>query len=128
MLKNLCVLMMILLTFSRNANADVAVLLKQDQPAPFKGLLLDMEKANKIQEQLQEADLVKILSESQQQSIDKLKQNLDISEKKSSLLLDQNKKLAEDLDHVGSVTTIEKVGLFVLGCAVTIGAGMALRR
>jgi hypothetical protein len=119
--------MMILLTFSRNANADIAILLKQNEPAPFKGMLLDMEKANKIQEQLQEADLVKILSESQQQSIDKLKQSLDISEQKSTLLLDQNKKLAEDLDHVGSITTIEKIGLFALGCAVTIGAGMALR-
>ena len=128
MLKNLCVLTMIFLIFSRNANADLAILLKQNDPAPFKGMLLDMEKANKIQEQLQEADLVKILSESQQQSIDKMKQNLDISEKKSNMLLDQNKKLADDLDRAGSISTIEKIGLFALGCAVTIGAGIALRK
>ncbi len=109
------------------ALADTSVALDQNQKAPFAGVLMDPEAANKVKAGLLERDLYKEITESQTHSIDLLKQNVSYSEDKVNKLLEQNDKLSERLQSAQSTSTFEKVGLFVLGIAATIGAGLAIK-
>lgn len=112
-----------------NCYADTDIVeLQPNQLAPFHGLLFTPEKANSIKAQLLDGDLYKQLSESQQHSIDILKQNMDLSEKKVSMLLDQNDKLSESLKSAQGMNNLERIGLVVLGVVMTVGAGLAIRK
>ena len=109
------------------ALADQAVGLDKDQKAPFAGVLLDAEKANSVKVGLQELDLYKAITESQAKSIDLLKQNESYNQNKVNILLEQNDKLAESLRSSQSLNSWERIGLVLLGVAVTVGAGVAIR-
>lgn len=125
-------LFQISLIFSLIANNSYAatdvVELQQNEMAPFHGLLFTPEKANAMKAHLLDGDLYKQLSDSQQHSIDLLKQNMDLSEKKVSMLLEQNDKLSETLKSAQGMNNLERIGLVVLGVVMTVGAGLAVRK
>ncbi len=120
-------LLLLSLLFYSPALANTSVALDKDQKAPFAGVLMDPEMANSVKSGLLERDLYKEITESQAHSIDLLKQNSTYSEDKVTKLLAQNDKLSEQLQSAQSLNTWEKVGLVLLGVAVTVGAGVALR-
>lgn len=109
------------------ALADTATPVEKNQPAPYAGILMDQEKSNSVKIGLQERDLFEQIVTSQTKSIELLKQNNTYSENKVNILLEQNDKLSERLQNAQSLSTFEKVGLFVLGIAATVGAGLALK-
>lgn len=119
--------LLVLLAFIPRAVADQATALEKGQPAPYAGVLLDTEKANKTKIGLQERDLFEQIVNSQTKSIELLKQNNTYAENKVNLLLTQNDKLAEQLQSSQSFNTFERIGLIVLGVALTVGAGYALK-
>ncbi len=120
-------LIIISLIFSNSCFADKAIEMKENDKAPFAGVLMDPEMANSVKSGLLERDLYKEITESQAHSIDLLKQNNTYEEEKVQKLLTQNDLLSERLQSAQSMSTFEKVGLFVLGVAVTIGAGIMVR-
>lgn len=129
MLLKLLQLSLIFSLSASNCYADTDVVeLQPNQLAPFHGLLFTPEKANSIKAQLLDGDLYKQLSESQQHSIDILKQNMDLSEKKVSMLLDQNDKLSESLKSAQGMNNLERIGLVLLGVVMTVGAGVAIKK
>lgn len=89
---------------------------------------MDQEKSNLIKNQLQERDLFEKIIASQTTSINLLRQNGEYSEKKVGLLLDQNDKLAERLQSAQGLNNWERLGLVVLGIAMTVGAGYAIKQ
>lgn len=105
---------------------DVLSLNKGDN-APFAGLLFSIEKSNAIKAQLVQLDLYKELSDSQQKSIDFLKANQELEEKKVNTLLEQNDKLSEQLKSTQSFNNWERIAIFTLGIIATVGAGFAIK-
>ena len=123
MQKLLITLLMLSLTFSTSVRANTSTPLTQGQAAPFTGLLLDSEKAAEVHVQLLERDLYKELSDSQSTEITAFKQNDLLQTQKESILLDQNTKLANQLQEVDHVNNVERILIFTLGVAATILAG-----
>lgn len=120
-----CIL--ILSSFSPRAVADQAIQIKAGEPAKFDGILMDQEKSNKVKIGLDERDLFEQIVNSQTKSIQLLKDNNTYSENKVNLLLTQNDSLAERLQASQGLNNWERIGLVVLGIAMTCGAGLAIR-
>lgn len=129
MLSKLLGILLIFLTSVNNcyAGSTDVVELQPDQLAPFHGLLFTIEKASEMKGQLLERDLYKELSNSQQHSIDLLKVNSDLSEKKVNILLEQNDKIAENLRSAQGMTNLERFAFFALGVLATVGAGLTIK-
>lgn len=111
----------------RKSNADQLIPIKKGEVAAFDGALADVERLNTIKSGLQERDLYKQITESQQKSIDLLKQNDSYSETKVTMLLKQNDDLEKSLQSSQSMNSWEKIGLVTLGVLMTVGAGVAAR-
>lgn len=121
-------LLKILLIFSLSVNNAYAVdvsLLDKDQPAPYKGYLFTEEKTLQIRRDLLEFDNQKSVIESYQRSINLYKANEQTYIDKTTILLQQNDKLAQSVYQAKSTSDLEKVGYFLLG-ALSIGLGMYL--
>lgn len=128
MLQTQLLILLIFSTTVRSSFADQAISLNKGDAAPFSGVLMDQEKSNLIKNQLQERDLFEKIIASQTTSINLLRQNGEYSEKKVGLLLDQNDKLAERLQSAQGLNNWERLGLVVLGIAMTVGAGYAIKQ
>jgi hypothetical protein len=121
---NLKNLLMILLVSSMIVNsvviADDAVVLNKGQPAPYTGLLLTEEKANSVYNDLNK---YKLLNESLQRTVFLYEQNEKLQEKRVNVLLEQNDKLAINLQQARTVSNWEKVLWFGLGF-LSVGLGI----
>jgi len=115
---------MILLVSSMIVNsvviADDAVVLNKGQPAPYTGLLLTEEKANSVYNDLNK---YKLLNESLQRTVFLYEQNEKLQEKRVNVLLEQNDKLAINLQQARTVSNWEKVLWFGLGF-LSVGLGI----
>jgi len=97
---------------SISRGSEEAVVLQKGQPSPYIGVLLPELKAKELYNDI---NRYKLLTESYERSIILYKQNEDLYNKKSQLLLEQNDKLAEDLLKARSTSNWEKVLWFSLG-------------
>jgi hypothetical protein len=102
------------------AIADDAVVLNKGQPAPYTGLLLAEEKANSVYNDLNK---YKLLNESLERTVFLYEQNEKLQDKRVNLLLEQNDKLAINLQQARTVSNWEKVLWFGLGF-LSVGLGI----
>lgn len=86
------------------------------------------EKAKDVRNRLIDGETNLKLNESLEKSIELYKSNEQIQQNKVNLLLEQNDKLAQRLNDSQSLNSWERFGLFVLGIAATVGAGMAIKK
>jgi len=101
------------------ALADTAVNLSKDQPAPYDGVLLDKEKADKIRDELIDKDALEKTNESLNKSINLYRSNEDILNNQKGMLINQNIELTKALNDTRETSGWTKVGYFLLGVAVT---------
>lgn len=114
---------MLLISVSLSVNvavAEEAIVLNQGQPAPYTGLLLDQNKANELYTDLNN---YKLLNNSLEKSVKLYLDNEDLYNKKINMLLEQNNKLADNLNKVRSSSDWEKVLWFGLGF-FSVGLGI----
>ena len=112
-------LLILLLIFTQVGYANQATDIKKDQPAPYDGVIMDKEKANNVKNELIEKDGLEKTNESLQKTITLYGKNQDLYEQKSDMLLKQNIELTKSLNDTRKMNDLEKIGLFVLGVAVT---------
>lgn len=86
------------------------------------------DKAKDVRNRLIDGETNLKLNESLTRSIELYKSNDEIQQKKVNLLLEQNDVLAKRLNESQSLNNWEKFGLFVLGIAATVGAGIAIKK
>ena len=113
----------ILLILSQPAFADQALPIKLGNPAPFDGTILDKEKAEKVKDQLIDADACKLENDSFQKSVDLYKNNQVIYNQENSLLLGRNVELSKALSEAKETSDWTKIGYFALGIIV-VSAGV----
>lgn len=86
------------------------------------------EKAKSVRDKLIDLETTSKINESLQKSIELYKSNDQIQQNKINLLLEQNDKLAVRLHDSQSLNNWERFGLFMLGIAATVGAGLAIKK
>lgn len=121
-MKNLLSFLMILLTLNISI-ADDVVPIEQGQPAPYSGVLFSNKKANETRLKLVEKQYLEKENTSLKRSLELSDIALKSSEEKSRLFLEQNDKLAKNLNSERQVGTLTKVVYFVLG-AGAVGLGV----
>jgi len=119
MIKKLAILLLIL---SNPAFADQALPITKGQASPVTGTVLDTEKADKIKNQLIDADACTKENASYQQSVTLYKQNEVIYNSENSMLLARNVDLSKALNEAKSTSDITKI-LYFVGGIVVVGAG-----
>jgi|688.fasta_scaffold490752_3 hypothetical protein len=123
-MKNLKNLLMILLVSSMIVNntaiANDATVLVKGELAPYTGVLLPEEKANSIYNDL---NRYKLLNESLERTVSLYEQNEKLQDKKVNTLLEQNDKLAINLQQARTTSNWEKVLWFGLGF-LSVGLGI----
>lgn len=101
------------------AIADTAVNINKGEPAPYTGVLLDLEKAEKIRDELIDKDTLQKTNESLNKSILLYKSNEEILSNHKNLLLNQNMELTKTLNDTRETSGWVKAAYFVLGMAAT---------
>lgn len=86
------------------------------------------DKAKEVRNKLIDLDTYSKLNESLNKSIELYKKNETINDNKINLLIEQNDKLAKSLLASQSLNNWERFGLVLLGIAMTVGAGFAIKR
>jgi hypothetical protein len=120
-LKNLLVTLLVSLMVINNvAMADDAIVLNKGQSAPYTGLLLTEEKANSVYNDLNK---YKLLNESLERTVTLYEQNEKLQDKRVNILLEQNDKLAINLQQARTTNNWEKVLWFGLGF-LSVGLGI----
>jgi hypothetical protein len=127
-MKQILSLILISSIFIHPAFADQAIDLKQGQIAPYDGILLDKEKANKVKNELIEKDGLKQDNTSLNKQLIYYKSNEDMLNQKSDMLLKQNLEMTKSLNEARSTSNWEKIGFFVLGVVVTGAAAYGVSR
>jgi hypothetical protein len=102
------------------AMADDAIVLNKGQSAPYTGLLLTEEKANSVYNDLNK---YKLLNESLERTVTLYEQNEKLQDKRVNILLEQNDKLAINLQQARTTNNWEKVLWFGLGF-LSVGLGI----
>jgi hypothetical protein len=125
-MKKLLVLFLISSLLCPRALAE-SVALDKDQKAPFAGVLMDPETANKTKIGLLERDLYKELSDSQGKSISILKENIGLHESSKEKLLEQLDRSSEALKSAQSFNSLERIGLILLGAALVVAGGYIVK-
>lgn len=113
---------MILLTINP-LMANEVVPIEKGQPAPFSGILFPNSKANEVRLKLVEKQYIEKENASLKRSLELSDLALKSSEEKSKLFLEQNDKLAKNLNSEREVGTFTKIMYFVLG-AGAVGLGV----
>lgn len=103
--------------------ANEVVPIEQGQPAPYSGVLFSNSKANETRIKLIEKQYLEKENASLKRSLELSDLALKSSQEKSVLFLEQNDKLAKNLNSERQVSTFTKVVYFVLG-AGAVGLGV----
>jgi hypothetical protein len=99
--------------------ADQTVILKKDERAPFEGVLLPFEQANKTRYELLDCDIKKQLNGSYERTIKLYKDNEVFQDNKVNILMKQNDELAKALTESKTSSDLQKVVWFTLGVLAT---------
>ena len=119
MLKYLLIISMI---SSQPVFADNSINLNKGDSAPYSGVLLDKEKADKIRDELIDKDALVKINESLNKSVIIYRSNEDILNGQKNMLVNQNIELTKVLNDTRETSSWVRVGYFVLGIAVTSAA------
>lgn len=84
------------------------------------------EKAKDVRNRLIDLDVTVKINESLNRSLDLYKANEQINQNKINLLIEQNDKLAKNLNDSRTLNNWERFGLFALGIGATVFAGWAI--
>lgn len=103
-------------------NSFGASAIKKGDPAPHDGVIFTNVEANELKGEVQEKDILKKLNLSLNKSLDYSKQNNEILQKKTDVLMEQNNKLATRLYEARDVSNLERILWFGLG---VVGTGLA---
>lgn len=123
-------LISLLLIISTPAYADNAVTVHTDDVVTKQydgGTLLDKEKANKVKDQLIDADACTKENDSYQKSVLLYQANDKIYQDENSLLLNRNVELTKDLNSSRQTSDLEKIGYIILGAAMLYGGSRLVR-
>lgn len=107
---------------SSTAKSEDAVLLNQNEKAPYTGYLISKERAVELYKmgvQLQENVL---LNESLTRSTEIYKKNDELSKQQLNVLLERNDLLSKQLLDTREVSTLEKTLWFIGGIVLSAGA------
>lgn len=107
-----------------NATAQDAIVIPKGTQAPFTGLLLPEQKAVEVYNDLNK---YKLLSESYERSIALYKNNEQILDHKTRILLEQNDKLSIELSKARTTSNVERVIYYALGFFSVIGGAYAIK-
>lgn len=119
-MKNLLSFLIIGITIANNCFAsDQTVILKKDERAPFEGVLLPIDQANKTRYELLECDIKKELNTSYERTIKLYKENEVYQDNKVNILLKQNDELSKALTDSKSNSDLQKIVWFSLGVLAT---------
>lgn len=102
---------------------DGAVSIRKGDLAPFAGVLLTNDKANELNNGLNERDQYKLLNESYTKTIKLYRDNEELYQSKVNLLLTQNDSLSKSLYDARETTAWERFGWFALG---VVGTSLAV--
>lgn len=97
------------------------------KPEYDQGTLMDKEKAEKIRDELIDKDAYKKENESYKRSIELYRSNEVIYLEQKDMLLKQNIELTKTLNDTRSTSTLEKIGLIILGAGILYGASRLTR-
>lgn len=128
LLKNVITLISVVSFSITSCYANEAISVKKGEPAKYDGTLMDKEMSEQVRDDLIEKDALEKINKSQEKQILLYKSNEIVYNEQKSLLLNQNTDLIKTLNTTRSTTTIEKVGLILLGIGLTVGAGWAITR
>lgn len=108
-----------LLFITQPALADTAININKGEPAPYSGVLMDKEKAEKVRDELIEKDALVKINESLNKSVILHRSNEDILTNQNKMLLNQNIELTKTLNDTRETSTITKIGYFLGGVIIT---------
>tara|TARA_R110000868_G_scaffold66014_14_gene197061 strand:- start:257 stop:655 length:399 start_codon:yes stop_codon:yes gene_type:complete len=111
---------------SNSVMAQEAAFLQEKQPAPFTGILITTDAAQKLKNAAVERDGLIEEKASYERSIELYKKADELQLKKIDILLVQNDKLALRLGESQSMNTWEKLGWLSLGIIATGIAGYSV--
>jgi len=98
---------------------DNVLYLTKDTPAPYPGILFPIEKAAEIRKNIIETDTLRAVNESYAKSIRLYQDAIQLDDKKTKLLEDQNNKLSEALAMSKQENELQKTIWFTLGVLAT---------
>jgi hypothetical protein len=108
-----------ILSISINVKAQDAVMLEAGQKAPFTGILMVPSLAQDLRKAVIERDSLVVQKESYERSLALTKTITEANEKKISILLEQNDKLALRLGEERSMGNWERLGWLSIGIIAT---------
>lgn len=114
--KSLISLMTISSVFINTAFAEEEALhLQKGTPAPYSGVLLSVEKATEVRQNLIELKTLRAINDSYVKSVQLYEESIQLNNQKNKLLLDRNEKLTEELGQIRSSSDFQKILWFSLG-------------
>lgn len=105
-------------SITNTSYSEDSVYLTKDSKVPFDGYLLPQEKIVEFRNNKIDLEFNKSLNES-------LNKSLKLQDAKVKLLMDQNTKLYDSVVSSEHISTLEKIGIFVLG-VVIMGSAVKL--
>lgn len=125
-LKKILLISLIVVSLPFRALAeDKAVFLEVGVPTPYAGFLLPEGALQSLRKEVLDAEYDKA---SLQKSVGIYQQSEDLLNKKTSVLMEQNNKLADQLYSSQSLSTWERIGYFGLGVIITGAIGYGIYR
>lgn len=115
-------LIALILIISTPVHADNAIKVKTGDVVTKEfdgGTLLDLQKAEKIKDQLIERDAFEKQNKSYEKSIELYKSNESLYQQQNDILLNRNIELTKTLNDTRTTSDWAKVGYFLLGVTIT---------
>jgi len=109
----------LILTIPSRSLAQQVVPIAAGTPAPYSGILMPEGVAKEAKNAVIERDTYKSVNESLNKSLNLSNQNFNYSENKVNILLEQNDKLAKNLQAERTVSDFQKIMWFGLGVLAT---------
>lgn len=119
-LKSFCFVSLSAIVISNPVYASDIEHLDKGQSAPFEGMLFTIDKAKDVRAKLLERDTYEQLNKSLENSNNSLNNILKIKDEQINIVTERNNDLSSSLQSAQSMSTLEKLGWFVLGVGAAI--------
>lgn len=124
LLKKITIFLISINSATPHALGADSVLLQQGQPAPFSGLLLTNERADRARMAEEQNVQYILIQDSLNTTVKLYKEREEIREKQVNVLLEQNVVLSSS----SRLTDWEKIGYISIGILATVAAGYGIRQ